>query len=488
MIFFKKILFICLFVTFYVFLSRSAHCGLYFISIGIVALNLLIFLINMRAGIMIFIPFMLLSEWSSRLDIRSISGLASIHSIYLGPFNMFTYMLVFFSVAILLRKGAKPCAFRPVCIEKRVLFIMGAFFLMALSGMVNLLNFPRQYIADLAPFLNMVCGFILVRFVFMKTKHITNLIWMLLYCLTARAIVGIIWFFTGSGYSQGVVLLPFYDPVGAFPVFLFCLSTAMLVFCKNSLSEKFFLLLVILVGVAFFLMWPSRAQFMVMGAGVLFVALFISTRDRIRYGIFFAVTGVGLFIVLSMIVPHVIGYAVWKISTFVHVREGLVGPTTMSQRLVEGYNIVCKLWEEKILLWGVGAGGWFDDRYFVFPAAWGSNIERVSAFSEEQLFWWKFFKPHDTFLWIFLKGGLLGLYCYLSFLVFFLKDITQEILHNKKVWIKTVLVGLTVPFISMFLGFSPKSFAMAGILYAIIVNVLRIENSNDEICLVSKTG
>jgi len=469
----KRIAYCGALLAYYIFLSVCAHKAVYLVPIGLAIINTVIFYVRPRAGLFMFIPFMLLSEWASRYDIRSTENMASIHTIYFGAFNLFTYMLVFFAAIILFRYPFHNGKLTLNRMEKSLSLMILVYIIAAVAGIPNAVYYPREYISDIAPLVNFLCGYILIKYLLPDLSGLKDLVWLFLYCFSARALIGIIWNFMGSGYSEGMVLIPFYDPVGAFPAFVVSVAISILIYTQQQMEKKIFLWGVILISIAFFLMWPSRAAWIVMISAVFFVCFFSRWKDKIIF--FGIVIGVGylLYLVLRAYASEIIDYAMWKISTLQYLSLGLEAPTTISQRFVEGYNIIRKLVEEWAILWGKGAGSWFDDKYFTFPIVGESEQLALSAYSYDQLQAWKFFRPHDTYLIILLKAGVIGIVLYMAFIYRYLKTIFLEIRRCKYSDRTAIIVGLSVPFINQLLGFSPKNYVMAGILFGIIVNILK---------------
>ena len=87
------------FVGAYLLLDFVSYRPLYWVVLLLVLGNVYIFLRNPRKGILCFIPFMLLSDWASRVDIRSSDQMASIHTIYLGPFKpLYLYVVILYGL------------------------------------------------------------------------------------------------------------------------------------------------------------------------------------------------------------------------------------------------------------------------------------------------------------------------------------------------------------------------------------------------------
>ena len=364
--------------------------------------------------------------------------------------------------------------------SKIVWLIFIPYVIQAIVGLKNLGSYPRQYIADLATFINFFAGFLLIRMYFVEREDVDKLLVVLINSVAARTIVGLFWFFMGIGYTKGVVLLPFYDPVGAFPLFILLLGGSILLYDNLPKGHKMFLMIIITLSTIFQILWPARGQWLFFVVGVIFVSSYLSVRKKLL----FKIRMVFLISVLGGMLLYYKGdlvrYSMWKLGTITNFFNAYSSGENIAQRKIEWINVKMKLMEEKKILFGDGAGSWFDDRYYPFSFNDGTSIVAESAFTQTQLLEWKFFKPHGMQINLFMKSGLVGLGCYTYALFLIMVTVWKRAKSVYDGHYKSILIGVCVPCIYQLLGFSAKNFVLSGILLAVIVNVFYLSEIREE--------
>ncbi len=474
--FLKHLFFLILFTIVYLLIDFIIYLPSYRITFIFVILNLFIFFYNPRIGLYVFMPFMLLSDVFSRFNIQSSGAeIASIHTMYFGPFNIFTYMsFLFASVGILyfLIDGEKKIILTKVHYLVFVIFLIC--FLTAFTGFQNFSTYPREYIGDIAPFINLFLGFIIAGIFLDDVKAISNLTLIFLYTFGARTLIGLIKFFLGMGI-QAYILLPFYDPIGAFPLFVIFICLSFLYFGHISRATKYFFTLLIFLSTAFSVLWPGRSVWILLFLGLIFISLFQNSRIKFSYMLKICLLLLIIILTLYATKKELVQYSLWRLSTLQYLIKGTTGPSTTSQRFIEYANAFYKLKEDKSLFLGAGAGSWFDDRYIPFPFRLNRDSRlALAAFGEKALLDQKFFRLHELLPNIFFKSGLLGLFLYFTLIV----SLTIEIYKRAKIrnycFQKAFIIGLYIPILFLLtVGFGSKSLIMAGILLGVLANILK---------------
>ena len=126
--------------------------------------------------------------------------------------------------------------------------------------------------------------------------------------------------------------------------------------------------------------------------------------------VLFVVIG-GVLAYMSIHYPYVIEFIVFKFSFFTNLVSGEVSSSSVSMRVTELQNILAFHWNNVgSLFWGRGLGG-----YFTFVEFSPSRPLESGDFSFDQISSGLFYKPHHFVNFLVLKGGFIGLFCYLLF-------------------------------------------------------------------------
>jgi len=222
-------------------------------------------------------------------------------------------------------------------------------------------------------------------------------------------------------------------------------------------------------------MWPGRSQWIFAFPGIFFVSLFMRLKKKLSYLIVMLILLIGVTATLYTFKKDLVAYSIWRISTMQYLIQGIEGPMTTAQRFVEYANAFYKLKEERRLLWGAGAGSWFDDRYVSFPFIEEKDDRMaVSAFGEKALQEWRFFRLHELLPNIFFKSGLLGLFLYFLSIGIITIELYKRAMHQNYGIQKSIFIGFCVPLLFLLIvGFVSKNLVMAGIMLGIIGNILK---------------
>lgn len=478
----NKFVSILFFVSIYLLIDFIIYQRLYLITVGISFALIIIFLIIPRFGFMLFIPLMMLSDYTTRLDRLATADMASIHNIYFGPFNLMTYVVLFMgfytSMVIILKN--KDGYINKTTLQL-ILLLGAAYGISLLIGLKNIFQYPRQYIADAAPFINISIAFIITKSYFSEKEHIERLLWILFYTFCARALVGISMMVLGVGTTKYYLFDPFLDPVGAFPIFGIILSLSFLFFDKKRNSEKHTYYFIIMLFLSFMILSPGRATWIFLGLGILYLSVFMKLKNKIIIFTKVTIAIAILIFVLSNFMPKTVNYTMGRLLTLRMLSQGIEGPATTSQRIAEYVNIYYKLKDEGILLWGSGAGGWFNDEYLIFPARLNPPFNSFTSKEIEQN---RFFHPHGWLANVILKSGLLGLCFYLSFFFILNLKMKRFIKYRINCNEKAVLIGLFIPFVYQIVGgYVSKNYITAGVLLGIFINVLEGVKKNRTVAI-----
>jgi len=457
------------FTLIYLLIDFIIYKPFYIVTLSLCFLNVVLFLFNPKKSIFMFLPFMLLSDWASKFDIRSTAEMASINTIYFGPFNLMTYMLLFFTlfsiVNVMINKQNKLTVTK---IGLGVVVIFLIYILEATIGLKNILSYPREYIGDIASFINLFAGFIIINTFIKDTKSIDSLIWVFLYTFGARTLVGLIMFFFNIGYKGGYLLIPFYDPIGAFPIFVLFLCISFILFGNIHKHTRSFFYLLMLMSLAFMMMWPGKSNWIFTFFGLVFVSLFLHFGKKLIFLMSTFLVIIIMVLTLYNFKKDLILYSLWRLSTLCNITEDAESSSS-SQRYTEYMNIFYKLKDENSLFYGDGAGGWFDDKYIPFSAIKAGLMH--SAFTEKQVQEWKFFHPHENLSNIFLKSGLIGL-AFFGYAIILFTEVVFKKGKGKDKYQKAIFIGLYVPILTLLIGgFASKNFIMAGVLLGLMENI-----------------
>lgn len=136
-----------------------------------------------------------------------------------------------------------------------------------------------------------------------------------------------------------------------------------------------------------------------------------------------------------------------------------IAPSPMI-RMLEFMNTFHTLKELPIgLLVGSGIGGSFSDRYYQIP------YYPLFAFSEDQWLTRKFYRVHESFNFVFLEFGILGIFFLLLFIVWLLKKAYDETSGNL-IFLYIMLIFC----VSFMLGYSLQLAIFTGTLMGILMS------------------
>jgi hypothetical protein len=364
--------------------------------------------------------------------------------------------------------------------DKMCILLLGTPYLVAaIAGIGNITFYPRQFFADIAPIINIFSAYIIVKIFIRSIEQVNMLVWVLLYAFGSRGIVGIVKLILNIGFKGYYYMVPFIDPVGVFEIFTIFVVLSFFIFIDKSELKKStarFLVFLFLLSLAFMIMSPGRSTWLYFVGGLIFLSFITKFKQKItlltRTFLLLCLLG-GILFYLN---PTLVTYSFNRLTTIKYIPQGANAPTTISQRPVEYINIFYKLKNEKALLWGGGAGSWFDDRYLAFP---GRQEVEFRSFTEDQMSENRFFRPHGLLPFVFLKSGIFGIIAYLWFLLVFTKITIKEVKGMRNGYSRAFLAGLYVPIIYQLLGaYVSKNFVMCGILLGLFLNVLNMHKIN----------
>jgi hypothetical protein len=109
--------------------------------------------------------------------------------------------------------------------------------------------------------------------------------------------------------------------------------------------------------------------------------------------------------------PYIVEFIVFKFGFFTSLVSGEVSSSSVSMRITELQNILAFYWDNLgALVWGRGLGS-----YFTFVEFLPARALEINDFSIDQINSGLYYKPHHFLNFLVLKGGLIGLFCYLVF-------------------------------------------------------------------------
>lgn len=414
-----------------------------------------------------FIALLIFSDEFSRSYLEPLDSGVGVVSIFTAKGVVgsvfFDMSIILFGVFILL-EWSKLTTFK-LKTRKEILFIIYALLVGGVWGGVNLLSEPRIYISDFTYFFTIVMGYLIVRKVtndeLCQVKSFFHFFLALLVMKLIIVILDYIFFATSSGL---ITIKAGSD------AYLICILP-LLVFVYSALSHKkevslnlFFIFIVFLVAL-YLIVTASRGRVLVFLLSMISVMYLNRSYKLILY---FPIVGGLLFLLVGQLKADFLGYFIWKMNTFLANSEG--GSSSLV-RLYSFYNI---LYEQIHSIYGVfigqGFGGYFSSAHYPFPI----TLDEY-AFPLEWIESDRFYKPHTTVLFLFLKIGLvptLLVYSYLSMKVFYKRNYSSLPLWR----ISAIGIYMMLPFL-MLVNFTSKLQFFTGIFLGLYYGIQqRLEN------------
>jgi hypothetical protein len=423
--------------------------GLDLVTNFILGLIVITVLYDFNLSLILFIWIYIFSDIFSIDTVYDVQGMSSVHSIYIGPFSLSVYMILFYFVV-----GCRGCLPR----IPRDSFLPLLYPIMSLGiifGIFNILESTRYFINQIAPYIIFILGFLITGMLGQNKIYHMTLLRIFAALFAGKSLVVLFKYTMHIGTESAYMLLPLYDPIGSFPLLLLGIALSLI-----FIRQRFY-------NVAIFLFLISVATLIFMtGRSLLVLAIFYLVLSfcfyirfngiRLRLFMMLACIAIPIFFTLSAIDSEYVSYLLWRVNELFGVDGGVVGGV----RTAEFYNIVMNLYDKYSIIQGLGFGSSITDSYYPFMQF--DNIQ--TAYTSDELSTGMYFNMHEQPLRILMQSGLFGLIVYGYFIISPVRYIKKVIYIPS---LLTYLIALYLPFLQLMLvGFTVKSFFVAGILYA----------------------
>ena len=445
-------------------------------NIFFVVLLLLVVLLEPKKSIYLLIPAFIFADDTSRFLPHSNLDLHSIWTIKLFGFT-FPYLLVLaLAYPLFIFYMRKENDTRVTKIDRIMFFLLLTYGVGMLSGLPNIFTYFKMYLSDIAPFVAIVIIYIFIRTFTRDEESIHTFSLLLIYSIGIKAVLGLIFFFTGYGKAFGTITRVTFESGRIFYTLEIFITAGILLFMnKKRWNIKSIFLLIFLFSSLFFrISYAGRMAWLltIVGAGIF---LYIIPHKKRLAALLYI--GVGTFITLIILkatgMSHTLIGRLTTLSMWSAYGEG--GETSTAVRIVEMINVWHTIWAHKRIFWGVGAGGYFTDKYFHFPFPLNLSDYRLEWIRQRT-----FFHTHIPIFNIFFKGGLIAFTCYIIFsfkLFFFNISLLKKV---ESYWWKGVFAGF-ISFYPEILthNWSTKQNMMIGIILGILGNLELIERNKN---------
>lgn len=243
------------------------------------------------------------------------------------------------------------------------------------------------------PLFYLIAMIILVSNLLEKREHFVNLLWAAMLGIFFEALVGNYHLFVELGANLAGVQSITDHPAAVHmnTVFIFALGSLLY---KNSPSKRFALLLMVPIVLIAYMAAQRRAAFVTLGAALVLIAILLYLENRKA---FWLIVPVATFVIIAYVVAfwsvdHPLGLPAQAVKTVIAPnRTNASDQASNLYRDIENFNLNFTIRQKPIT--GIGFGQKF---YVVIP------LPDISWFE-----WWQYF-PHNSFIWIWLKTGVLG--------------------------------------------------------------------------------
>jgi len=339
-----------------------------------------------------------------------------------------------------------------------------------------------MYLSDIAPFVAIGTIYIFIRTFLRDEESIHKLTFLLIYTIGIKAVLGFIFFFTGYGKQFGTVTRVSLESGRMFYTLeIFITAGILLLRDKKRWDIRSTLLLIFLFSSLFFrISYAGRMAWILTIVGAIIFIYILPRRKRLL-----ALGHIGIIAVIVLMILEITGASHTLTARLMTLSMwspyGGGGETSTAVRIVEMINVWHTLLVHKRILWGVGGGGYFTDKYFRFPFP--------LTFSDYRLEWIQqrtFFSMHFPVFNLFFKGGLIAFTCYVifSFKLFFFT--ISSFRKAKSYWWKGVILGFISFYPSLLTSnWATKQNMMIGIILGILANFELIKNNKDNASISS---
>jgi hypothetical protein len=476
-----------LFVSAYLFIDFISYKAGYAGGIINALILLVIFVIslcNLKKAFVLLLPFIILSDDLSKNIYSGEKDFFSILNYSFGSlpvFHFFTYFLLLLLASVFIYRFIfnKNTSFRiPKFIGRSVFYLILLYLTAALIGLPNIFSFSRAYISDLSPLLYLGTFFGLTALIIKDKKDLNLFVWLILLAIGAKSFVWFTQYVIGTGYHWGTALRVTFESGKVLQILLIFTFSALLIASKKRkiTARNLFYFFMAFIGFFNLFVFAGRMAWMATFVGFLMFLTFLSTKTRIKA----LISGIIIVAVTAgsayLIRPEAFKVFELMARTIPETFSGKISEENHSSsvRFLEAVNIWGKLTDNNNLLWGDGLGGSFDFKYLTPPFAFEKG-----DYSDEEISSGRFFKPHNTFLNVFLKMGLIGLIFFLfifgMFVVQTYKNAKFQI--GKSQW-KCFSIGFacSMPLI-LLNNWTSKMNLLIGVLLALVLRIYTLSKA-----------
>lgn len=484
---FMGFLFFVLAYLFIDFISYKAGAEGGIINAAILIIILVVSVFDIKKAFFALVPFVILSDDLSKHVYSGEKDFFSVLNYSLGSlpiFHIFTYLLLFLLLGVLIYKFTfnKTNLFRvPRFIGRSVFYLIMLYSAAAIIGLLNLFLFPRAYISDLSPLLYLGTFFGLTAWLIKDKKDLNIFIWLILLTVSAKSFVWFVQYLIGTGYNWGTALRVTFESGKVLQIMLIFIFSAMLINNKDKgyTARRFFYLSAAFIGFFNLFVFAGRMAWVAIFVGFIIFLTFFSAKIKKKALISAVLISVFTFTGAYLIRPDAFKVFELMAKTIPATFSGKISEENHSSsvRFLEAVNISKKLIERKSLLWGEGLGAWFDFKYRTPPF-----LLTKGDYSEAEIISGRFFKPHNTFLNIFLKMGLVGLFLYFYiFATILVQTYKCAKFYIKENYWKSFSIGFacSMPLI-LLNNWTSKMNLLIGVLLAVIMKIYSMNNAVKE--------
>ncbi len=455
-------------------------------NILFVALLLLMVMFEPKKSIFLLFPAIFFANDVSRFSAQTSLDLHSIWNVKVFGFT-FPYFLTLFLIYPIIVYYLKKDEDTKITTMDRIIFLLLLTYgTVMLSGVFNIFSNFKMFLSDIAPFMAIGTIYIFIRAFFRDEKSVRTLVILLIYCIAIDVLLNVFFFLIGYGTHFGTTFRTTSDSGRIFYTLGIFIPAGIFFLKKRKTTIESILLLLFMFGSLFLIIsWAGRMSWIlsIVGAGIFLYLLPRKLRKPMVLWIIF--TLLLIFMILSMtgatrtLITRMTTLTIWS-------PYQATGETSTAVRIVEVINAWHTVWTRKRILWGVGAGGYFTDKFFRFPFPLTLADYKLEWIQQRT-----FFHTHIPIFNVFFKGGLIAFVLYLMFAFKIFSFTINSYRHIKSDWWKGVLIGF-VSFYPLLLthNWTTKQNMLIGIILGVLANlesVNRSKNSSINTSLPNKT-
>lgn len=463
----NSLLSILFFMVLYVFIdwvSYSDFLGIVLVF-GIIALYLLF--AKEKLFVYYITILLLLSDDFPKLENSTVNSLAGYA---IGGKTIFAYILFIVLLKIIIERLCKKNKVLRLNIYDQILVAISFLYLFsALIGIPNLVNYPSEYVSQINPIIAIITSYMLIKKNIYLKKDLLEFFKIIIFVFTGRVLLTmILLIFSGDI----VVYLPNSSSINQLIIIVlyFWIGVWLLGSKNKALICKISSVLPVLLVLGYLFILSGRYIMLLFAVSIFLALVLLLPTIKKLFKLIVSITIIlaGVIVFGLFFMPQKSEYVFWKYSTILDWElNPSSGSETVAVREIEIINILGKLIENKSLLWGEGLGSYFESKYYSFS----ENVykDNANAYSREQLENDKFFKPHNSLIQILLQMGVLGLFCYLFFIIVLFINMKKDFFRSNDFELKILFFSL---FLGSFLIFTLNTTLTINYFYGLIIALL----------------